>query len=380
MVEEEAIMLDYLKYYLAPIVQALSIWGLYAGGDYVWIAIASFPILAAIDTLLPLDLSPRKMKSHGWAYLPVWISTLLLPVMYIALAWSAGHNHLSGLQMAAAVAGCAWLSVVPGVPATHELYHSRGRLARFVGRYGQLAFLDPMRMEVHVVSHHRDVGTAHDSDTAPRGASLYVFAVKAVFVSTLMELKLGSDVLEKRGRGRWSIGHPLWRALLAQLLFQSLLYWIGGWTAVGLALSAMILARFWVEAFNYYQHYGQVRVDGAPIERRHVWNHYGPLSRLVAFEITNHADHHLDSYVPYYMLVPDREAIRMPSVFVCFLSGFVPPVWYGQIIKPALRRWDREWASPDERRLAKAQNERAGWEDWFSSPTGSSVKNIGAAR
>jgi len=372
-------MWDYTKYYLAPLIQALAIWGLCAGGNYVWIGIATFPVLALIDTLLPPDYRTRQMKSHGWAYVPVWISTLLLPVMYIALAWSVTHNSLTGLQMAASVAGLAWLSVVPGVPATHELYHSRGRLARFTGRYGQIVFLDPMRMEVHVVSHHRDVGTVHDSDTAPRGVSLYAFAVKATFVSTLMELKLGSDVLEKRGYGRWSIRHPLWRALLAQVLFQSLLYWIGGWTAVGLALTAMIIARFWVEAFNYYQHYGQVRVEGTPIEKRHVWNHYGPLSRLIAFEITNHADHHLDSYLPYYKLVPDQEAIRNPSIFVCFLSGFLPSVWYSQIIKPRLRRWDNEWASPEERRIAREQNNRAGWEDWFTSTPGSSLNNIGVA-
>jgi alkane 1-monooxygenase/p-cymene monooxygenase len=372
-------MWEYVKYYLAPLIQVLAILGLYAGGNYVWIGIATFPVLALIDTFLPADMRARKMTSRGWAYLPVWISTLLLPVMYIALAWSAGHNGLTGLQMAAAVAGCAWLSVVPGVPATHELYHSRGRLARFTGRYGQIAFLDPMRMEVHVVGHHRDVGTAHDSDTAARGVNLYAFVGRSMIVSTAMELKLGSDVLEKRGRGRWSIAHPLWRALLAQVLFQSLLYWIGGWTAVGLALTAMVIARFWVEAFNYYQHYGQVRVEGAPIERRHVWNHYGPLSRLIAFEITNHADHHLDSYLPYYKLVPDQTAIRNPSIFVCFLSGFLPSVWHNHIIKSRLQRWDGEWASPEERSLAREQNKRAGWEDWFGQTTPPTFKVVGGA-
>lgn len=358
-------MWEYTRYYLAPFIQVLSIIGLYLGGHYTWVAIASFPLLAIADALLPLDMRARSMKSHGWAYLPVWISTLLLPVMYIVFAWSVAHNDLTVWQMVAGVIGCAWLSVVPGVPATHELYHSRGRLARFAGKYGQIAFLDTMRMEAHVVSHHRDVGTIHDSDTAARGVSLYVFAVKAVFESTALELRVESDALEKRGCSRWSIRHGVWRAILAQLLFQSLLYWIGGWDAVGLALATMVLARFWVEAFNYYQHYGQVRVEGTPIEKRHVWNHYGSLSRLVAFEITNHADHHLNSYVPYYKLEPHKDAIRMPSVIVCFLSGFIPPLWYNKIIKPALRQWDKEWASTEERRLAAEQNRRAGWENWF---------------
>lgn len=361
-------MWDYTKYYLAPLIQSLAILGFYLGGHYMWIAIGVFPVLAVCDALLPLDLKERKMTSHFWAYVPVWISMLLLPVMYFVFAWSVAHNNLTSLEMAAGVAGMAWLSVVPGVPATHELYHSRGRLARFAGRYGQIAFLDTMRMEVHVVGHHRDVGTAADCDTARRGTPLYRFAVNATLRSFLLELKLESDTLQKRGHSRWSIRHSLWRALLAVVVFLGIQAAIGGWVAAGLSLISMMIARLWVEAFNYYQHFGQIRVEGMPIEKRHVWNHYGTLSRLYAFEITNHAEHHLDSYIPFYGLAPDRGAILMPSVIVCFLSGFIPPIWYNAIIKPALRRWDNEYASSAERRLAMEQNRSAGWEDWFNEP------------
>jgi alkane 1-monooxygenase/p-cymene monooxygenase len=129
----------------------------------------------------------------------------------------------------------------------------------------------------------------------------------------------------------------------------------------------MIVARFWIETFNYFQHYGQIRVKGTPIDRRHVWNHLRPLSRLSAFEITNHADHHLNSYTPYYTLTPHREAIPMPSVFVCFFAALIPQLWFKAIIQPALKRWDLQFASAAEKELAKAQNRRAGWPDWFES-------------
>ncbi len=370
-------MWEYIKYYFAPMVQVFAILGFYWGGHYTWIAIGAFPAIAILDMLLPLDLSERKMKNHFWAYLPIWASTLLLPVMYFGFAWSVANNDLTGLQMAAGVLGLAWLSVVPGVPATHELYHSRGRLARFVGRYGQIASLDVMRMEVHVVGHHRDVGTAEDIDTAARGMNLYRFVVRAVVESVRWELKLDADNLEKRGYGRYSIRHSVWRALLAIVVFLGGIYALGGWTAVGLCSISMIIARFWVEAFNYYQHYGQVRLVGSPIEKRHVWNHFGTLSRLYAFEITNHADHHLNSYIPYYKLVPDREAIVIPSIIACFLSGFIPPLWYSAIIKPALKRWDNEYASSAERSLAQEQNRQAGWDDWFDDQSGRGRKADG---
>lgn len=361
-------MSEYLKYYLSPLTQALAIWGLVAGGDYVWIGVAWLPVLALIDSVLPADLQARKMRSKGWAYLPVWLSALLGPAIYVALAWSLARNDLSNAQMVGAVLSAAWLSVLPLVPASHELYHARGRIGKFVGRYVQVCFLDSTRMEGHVVGHHIDVGTSEDSDTAARGQTLYGFTPRAVVASTIMSQRIISDALEKKGLGRWSIRHALWRAILAQVIFQSALYWIGGWQAVTAALAAMCLARMWVESFNYFQHYGQVRVVGAPIEKRHVWNHFKPLTRLSAFEITNHADHHLNSYQAYYQLVPHKESIRMPSVFVCFFAALLPPVWFHWIIKPALKRWDLEYANAEERKLAAEQNRQAGWEDWSGKP------------
>lgn len=357
-------MWEYTKYYLAPLTQVIAMLGLYLGGDYVWMGLALFPLMAIIDTLLPRDLSARKMRNRAAAFVPVWLSTLLGPALFLVLAWSVAFHDLSGLQMLGAVISCAWLSVMPLVPASHELYHARGRIGRSVGRYAQICYLDATRMEAHVVSHHRDVGTADDSDSAARGETLYSFAPKAVLESTLLAQRIESDALEKRGLGRWSIRHHIWRAVLAQLLFQALIYVIGGWPAVGLSLAAMVLARYWIETFNYFQHYGQVRVEGTPIEKRHVWNHFGTLSRLVAFEITNHADHHLNSYLSYYELVPHKESIRMPSVFMCFFAALVPSVWFKMIIKPALKRWDLEFATSAEQKLAAEQNRQAGWEDW----------------
>jgi hypothetical protein len=95
----------------------------------------------------------------------------------------------------------------------------------------------------------------------------------------------------------------------------------------------------------------------------------------MGFEITNHADHHLDSYASYYKLVPDRNSIPMPSVFVCFLASLIPPIWDNLIIRPALKRWDLEFASPEERKLARAQNLAAGWPDWFDDAGDNKASN-----
>ena len=68
-----------------------------------------------------------------------------------------------------------------------------------------------------------------------------------------------------------------------------------------------------------------------------------------------------------YRLKPDLQAIRMPNVFLCFLAALVPPVWHDLIIKRALKQWDEQYASAEERELARAQNRDAGWPDWLGA-------------
>src|SRR3546814_428738 len=76
------------------------------------------------------------------------------------------------------------MSLVPLVPASHELYHQRGKLRRFIGTYSQVCYLDCTREIAHVTGHHLDVATVHDGDTARRGVSLYAFTGNAVIQST----------------------------------------------------------------------------------------------------------------------------------------------------------------------------------------------------
>jgi p-cymene monooxygenase len=364
--------MDYLKYWTPVLVLAASFAGLIAGGDWVWAGIATFPILAILDTLVGPDFSQRRMSNATLANLPIWICSIAPVLQFFVLAWAIGAHDLSGWQMFGAVLGVAWMGVVPLVPASHELYHMRGAFPRAVGHYVQVCYLDCTRDIGHVINHHIDVATEEDGDTARRGKNLYSFTGRALIESTLFAQRMEGKALRKRGLSPWNFRHRGYRALLALAVFHVVLYAIGGWIAVGLGFAAQLIARAWVESFNYFQHYGLIRLKGATIGRRHVWNHLGWFSRTVAFEITNHADHHLNSYQVYYKLTPHREAIVMPSVFVCFLAALVPPLWHEMIIKPALKRWDQEFATQEERERAAVQNAEAGWPDW-QNESGASI-------
>tara|TARA_R110000787_G_C13347248_1_gene438782 strand:- start:2 stop:1120 length:1119 start_codon:yes stop_codon:yes gene_type:complete len=360
--------MDYLKYWTPVGVLAAAFAGMIAGGNWVWVGIISFPVLAVLDSVLPRDYSQRKMSNATLANIPIWICAILPLLLFGVMAWQVSLGQLTGWQMFGAVMSVAWMGVIPLVPASHELYHMRSPVARAIGHYVQLCYLDCTRDIGHVINHHIDVATTEDGDTAPRGKDLYSFTGKALIESTIFAQKMEGQALKKKGLSPWNIRHRGYRALLALAVFHVVMFVIGGWLAVGLALAAQIVARAWVESFNYFQHYGLIRLKGAPIGRRHVWNHLGWFSRTMAFEITNHAGHHLNSYEVYYKLKPHEESIPMPSVFLCFLSALIPPLWHNMIIMPALKRWDTEFAVPEELKLAAEQNKAAGWPDWQNEP------------
>jgi p-cymene monooxygenase len=372
--------MDYVKYYAGVGISAVGLAGFILGGDWLWLGFATFPLVTLLDVALPRDLSMRKITSPFWANVPVYLAALAPIVIFTAFAWRLSNGSLTGWQIAGGVVSAGWLALVPGIAAQHELFHSRGRLSRMVGRYAQFTLLDGMRDVEHVVYHHIDVSTPLDISTAPRGTSIYAYTPKTVYEVIRVSLKAECDALQKRGFGRWNLRHRLWKIMAIQIVFQSLMFALGGWRAVACTLAAMTMARVWVEMFSYFQHYGQTRVPGTAIGKRHVWNHLGMVTRLVGFELTNHTDHHLDPYAPFYKLRPHREAIPMPSIFICFLAALVPPLWDNLIIKPALRRWDLEFATPAERAVARQQNLHAGWEDWFdtSSPDGVPVRSTTA--
>lgn len=56
--------------------------------------------------------------------------------------------------------------------------------------------------------------------------------------------------------------------------------------------------------------------------------------------------------------------------------SFVPPLWF-RFVKRKLYEWDTTFASPAERRLAMAANQRAGWPLWLNDEPASGGATAG---
>lgn len=363
--------MDALRYFIIPLTTASGVAGFLLGGPYVWLGFLTFPLLLALDVALPDDLEPRKPGIGGMADLALHLQLPLLITLFAAFAYSvkSGINPIVGadtspMQLAGSIFSLVWLSAVPTLPVAHELMHRRHWLPRFLSKLLGTFYGDPNRDIAHVITHHIHLDTAKDSDTPRRGQTIYSFVFQATVGAYRDTWEMEREILIRRGFSPWNWRNRMW--LQAGLLLAvPLAVGLGGGIAAGLVtVAVMAITKLVLEGFNYFQHYGLIRVEGAPVEFHHAWNHLGAIARPLGAEITNHINHHLDGHTPFYALKPEPNAPRMPSLFLCFVAGLFPPVWTRFIAQPRLKAWDLRFASPEERKLAAEANRRAGWPQW----------------
>lgn len=363
-------MLDYLRYYLCSLTVLAGVVGFMLGGWWMWAGLGTFFVLAALAQVTPRDLRRREFRHPLLADLPLYLHGVLMLALYGAFAWrmQAGLGVEGTAQAAVllgAVGSLVWLNAVPNVPIAHELMHRKDWFSRGLAKVMCAFFADAHRDIPHLYTHHIHFDTAADADYAPRGSTVYPFMWRCTRRNFDELLAAARKRREVTGVGLWSPRNFLfWEAaLLAAIPLAVGVY--GGLLAGLLTLAAQVIAKFFLEALNYLQHYGLVRVPGSATQLHHTWNHLGWLDRTIGYEITTHVDHHIDPDLRFDQLVPHPDAPQMPNLFVCAVSAFIPPLWFKYVAMPRLEDWDRRYASPAERTLARAANREAGWPDWL---------------
>jgi alkane 1-monooxygenase len=340
--------------------------GIYYGGYAVWAGLLAFLVLAALDLTAGKDASarggPGKWFYNGVLYLPL----VPLYVMWIFFAFRIAEGNLGLINSVGAIISVSFLTALAGLPTAHELMHRKHPLEIFASSlYLTLVGL-PMNDLYHVHGHHPLVGTLEDSDTPRRGQTVYGFVYSSLFHGTLIAYGIEKARLAKLGHGPlWWRGRVL-QALLSVIVWVSIFCYLAGPMGIVYLVATEAVTLLVLGGFNYTQHYGIVRAPGSPILPHHSWNHLNTFSRAITFEISNHSEHHLDPDKFYELLKTYPEAPQMPSIVLCFLASFIPPLWEKKIAKPLLQHWDTHYANPVEQRLAMEENARAGWLQWVN--------------
>jgi len=310
------LIFGHLVYLYTPIGILAAIAGILAGGPWVWVGMGIFGFNILMDTLTKgvhtrgaaVNKQGQPVGSAGMLNLMMYVQLLSFAALQVAVVWRiyqylagvpietmmwngfAYQNGITGWELYAVVVGAAMHQGL-GIIFGHELSHTKGigfLISRMMmGLSGVAAFC-----YAHVYNHHLELGRAwlgpegnkmmDDSDpaTAPRGRGLY----KHLGISTIGQSYFGFRTEQRRlkrmGKSFFSLSNRWIRGYLISLptvaLFGGVGYLASGAEGALFSLGCMlviwVISSFELEALNYMEHYGLIRVKDQPIEYRHSWD------------------------------------------------------------------------------------------------------------
>ncbi|PHS72910.1 MAG: alkane 1-monooxygenase [Cycloclasticus sp.] len=350
-----------LRYLLGTLMLSIGVIGFYLGGLWNWLGTVAFVFVVLLDVALPQDDKPRNLESTGLQSAVLYLQLPFIVALWLMFAQMLNAGLSSSAEIAGAIFSISFLSALGGLPPSHELMHRRGKFEQFYSSLYLTVFMLPMNDLGHVRGHHLKVATSEDSDTPRRGELVYTFAFRSLWGQFIDSIEMERDRLRRHKRPLLATTGRFFQSIVMVVIWLLLWFYIAGIQATPIFFLTIVIFFLVLGGFNYTQHYGLIRVVGEPIEPRHSWNQLKPLSRGLSFEISNHSEHHLVPTRFYTDLNPYPDAPQMPSIALCFIAAFIPPIWERYFVRPRLENWDKYYANDAEKLLAIEANKAAGW-------------------
>ena len=375
-----------VRYFLAPLLILSALFGVLAGGPWVWTGVVLMGVGILVDTTTPQRTMGAGFDRDGATY---GIPALQNGVMYsmlgvfillqIAICWRifqyvtgveytgamggtilgmSYYQGINGMQLAGAVVSTGIFAGI-GIIYGHELAHTKGFsfvISRWMmGLSGSSHFC-----YAHVYNHHLELGCEDDPATAPRGRSLYLHFLKSYFGQSKFLYTMEKHRLERLGlpflswQNRWIRGYAMSLPTLA-------LFWFaGGWVGIFAMLLIWMISNFELEALNYLEHYGLIREKGQPIDYRHSWDNSTAFTSWFFIEIGRQADHHDRGETHFWELDEVGAPNSGMGYFTLFALALVPPVFH-KMMQQELKKWDDNEASEGELAVSREINKVAGY-------------------
>lgn len=276
------------------------------------------------------------------------------------------HTTLLELVFGAYCLGTIWAGF--GTVVGHELTHRTwSRPAMLVGRWLLALTSDASFSIEHVYGHHANLGTPKDPATAYRGENVYHFIVRSTLGQIAGAWHIEAARLKRMGRSVWTLRNRMFTGWLMTISYAGIFFVFAGWGGVAVFFATSLFGKCYLEAVNYIEHYGIVRVPGAPVEPRHSWNCNHRISSWMLFNLTRHSHHHAMGDKPYWELRSYPDAPMMPFGYLTMIYlSLIPPV-FRRIVHPRVLEWDSRYAIPTEHGLIEAANKRSGFAEFTTS-------------
>ena len=373
------------RYFLAPLLILSALFGVVAGGPWVWVGVALLGVGILVDTTTP-QLSkgggfdgkgdtygiPGLQNSTMYAMLGVFV-LLQLAICWRIFQYVSGvgytgatgsllgltyYEGITGMQLAGAVISTGIFAGI-GIIYGHELSHTKG-FAFMISRWMMGLSGSAHFCYAHVYNHHLELASEDDPATSPRGRSIYAHLHKSYFGQSKFLYTMEKHRLERLGvpflswQNRWIRGY----AMSLPTLF---LFWMaGGWLGICAMLLIWLISNFEPEALNYLEHYGLIREKGQPIDYRHSWDNSTAFTSWFFIEIGRQADHHDRGETHFWELDDVGAPNTGMGYFTIFALALLPPVYHA-LMKKELKKWDESLASEGELALSRRINKVAGY-------------------
>ena len=342
-------MIKYLKFSLAPLTLLISIYFAFLGGEYIWYFFLVFTMFIMLgDILFGSDLTTEEYKYPFFLNLMLYL-TLPLLIVLIGVSIYVINNQ----TIVSFVGYCITVGFLLGsfgVNVGHELTHRKNKkLDMFIGNWVQALCLDNVFAIEHVYGHHKDVALLKDGASARRGEGIYSFMFRSTFSEYRNAFQIEKNRLQIKEKSIFSFENKFFRALFRSIIICVLIYSVASTKALVFYLISALISKILLEAINYIEHYGLVRVEGRSVRPRHSWNSNTFISSAFTFNLTRHSAHHEKAHLPYWKLLPYSDAPKMPYGYMTtFFFALLLPWLYRKIMAKKLLEWDQNYASEAE--------------------------------
>ena len=266
------------------------------------------------------------------------------------------------MQWLGGVLSAGLLNALAGTVAGHELTHRTSRPFDLVlGRWLLTLTADTSFAIEHVYGHHARVATPDDPATARRGESFYAFAWRSTIHSYVHAYQMEKGRLAKFGKSVWNLRvSPFMRGNLQNLVPAVAAFALAGFTGLVVWIVIAIVGKELLEIQNYFAHYGLVRESGKPVQPHHSWNSNHWMSTNVLYSLARHSHHHAEADAAYWTLDAMPESPNLPGGYLTMVPVALIPPLFKRLMTRALNEWDRKYATPAEREMAREASLKSG--------------------
>lgn len=356
-----------MRFYVQPLMLIFAGFCLLQGGLWMWVSpVLIFGGLSCVDEIfqendnyegdMPSD---RPLFLTVALFVAVWLMFLI--VIGYSFQTSGGYvpvnlsvfAEIIEPQPVWALMGAVWTIGMLGTAVcniAHEFAHRLTSPARmFIGQW-LLGFALHTSLPIeHIFGHHKNAGFYEDPVSAHRGEGFWVFLVRSFSGTYRNAFAHEKQRLRRQGKTYMSLKNKVFVGYLMQLCLFGIGYLLGGIAGVVALSIAAILSAVILEQFQYISHYGLTRIPGTTMKAYHSWDFSRLGSNSFMFNQTRHSDHHLSARKEYGALNAADDTVSYPYSPISMLVIVLIPPLFRRVISSELKRWDREFATDEER-------------------------------